>query len=248
MPPVATAARITQDLASALREAEERYVKANPESSARLAEAARAMPGGNTRTTIHFSPFPLCMAKGEGGHLIDVDGHVYADFVNEYTAGIFGHSNPVILAAIRDAAANGIVLGAPNRYEAPLAAEVTRRFVSMDRVRFCNSGTEANLLALSTARAVTGRPKIMVFEGAYHGRLLYFSHGGSPLNMPFRVVTSTHNDLKRACADIREHADSLAAVIVEPLQGGAGAIPGERSYAPMIWSQTPARRQRTNRL
>ena len=225
-----TAARINQDLASALREAEERYVKANPGSSARLAEAARAMPGGNTRTTIHFSPFPLCMAKGEGGRLIDVDGHVYADFVNEYTAGLFGHSNPVILAAIHAAAEDGIVLGAPNRYEGLLAAEVTRRFASMERVRFCNSGTEANLLALSTARAVTGRPKIMVFDGAYHGSLLYFGHGGSPLNMPFPVVASVYNDLERAGADIREHADSLAAVIVEPMQGSAGAIAGERRF------------------
>ena len=231
MPPaVATAARINQDLASALREAEERYVKANPRSSAHLAEAARAMPGGNTRTTIHFSPFPLCMAKGEGGRLIDVDGHVYADFVNEYTAGLFGHSNPVILAAIHAAAEDGIVLGAPNRYEGLLAAEVTRRFASMERVRFCNSGTEANLLALSTARAVTGRPRIMVFDGAYHGSLLYFGHGGSPLNMPFPVVASVYNDLERADADIREHADSLAAVIVEPMQGSAGAIAGERRF------------------
>ena len=227
--PVA-AARLNQDLASAVREAEERYVKANPLSARRVSEAARAMPGGNTRTTLHFSPFPLCMAKGEGGRLVDLDGHVYADFINEYTAGVFGHSNPIILGAIDAAAKDGIVLGAPNKYEALLAAEVTRRFASMERVRFCNSGTEANLLALATARAVTGRPKIMVFEGAYHGSLLYFSHGGSPLNMPFPVVTSAYNDAERARADIRAHADSLAAVIVEPMQGGAGAIAGERGF------------------
>jgi glutamate-1-semialdehyde 2,1-aminomutase len=230
MPAVTTAARANQDLSSAVREAEDRYVRANPQSAERYAAAARAMPGGNTRTTIYFSPFPLCMAKGDGARLIDVDGHVYADFVNEYTAGVFGHSNPIILAAIQAAAQDGIVLGAPNKHEALLAAEVTRRFVSMERVRFCNSGTEANLLALSTARAVTGRPKIMVFEGAYHGSLLYFSHGGSPLNMPFPVVTSVYNDVVRARGDIRTHAASLAAVIVEPMQGGAGAIPGERSF------------------
>jgi len=231
MPAVTTAAaRANQDLSSAVREAEERYVRANPLSAERYAAAARAMPGGNTRTTIYFSPFPLCMAKGEGARLIDVDGHVYADFVNEYTAGVFGHSNPIILAAIQEAAKDGIVLGAPNRYEALLAAEVTRRFASMERVRFCNSGTEANLLALSTARAVTGRPKIMVFDGAYHGSLLYFNHGGSPLNMPFQVVTSVYNDAERARADIRANAASLAAVIVEPMQGGAGGLRGERSF------------------
>jgi 4-aminobutyrate aminotransferase-like enzyme len=88
-----------QDLASAVWEAEERYVNANSQSAQLLDHAARAMPGGNKRTTIQFSPFPLCMAKGEGGRLIDLDGHVYADFVNEYTAGVFGHSNPIILGA-----------------------------------------------------------------------------------------------------------------------------------------------------
>jgi len=230
MPSLANAARVNQDLPSAVREAEERYVRANPLSAERYAAAARSMPGGNTRTTIHFSPFPLCMAKGEGGRLTDLDGHSYSDFINEYTAGVFGHSNPVILAGIQAAAKDGIVLGAPNKYEALLAAEVTRRFPSMERVRFCNSGTEANLLALSTVRAVTGRPKILVFEGAYHGSLLYFSHGSSPLNIPFPVVTSVYNDPEKARADIRAHAPSLAAVIVEPLQGGAGALAGERGF------------------
>ena len=225
-----TVLRVNQDLASAVREAEERYAKANPRSAEYFAAAGHAMPGGNTRTTIHFSPFPLCMSKGEAGRLTDVDGHSYADFVNEYSAGLFGHSNPVILDAVRSAAADGIAFGAPNRFEAQLAAEVTRRFASMDRVRFCNSGTEATLLALSTARAMTGRPKIMAFEGAYHGSLLNFDRGGSPLNASFPVVVSTYNDLECARADIYEHAASLAAVIVEPLQGGAGAIPGERGF------------------
>ena len=230
MSSAASVSRANQDLASAVREAEERYVRSNPLSAAQLGRAARAMPGGNTRTTIHFSPFPLCMAKGEGARLIDLDGHSYVDFVNEYTAGLFGHSNPIILRAIETAAKDGIVLGAPNRYEALLAGEVTRRFPSIQQVRFCNSGTEANLLALSTARAVTGRPQIMAFGGAYHGSLLYFGQGGSPLTVPFPAVISTSNDPERARADIWAHAGSLAAVIVEPMQGSAGAIPGEQDF------------------
>jgi glutamate-1-semialdehyde 2,1-aminomutase len=230
MSSAATVSRANQDLASAVREAEERYASANPLSAAQLGKAARAMPGGNTRTTIHFSPFPLCMAKGEGARLVDLDGHSYADFVNEYTAGLFGHSNQIIVRAIEAAAKDGIVLGAPNKYEALLAAEVTRRFPSMERVRFCNSGTEGNLLALSTARAVTGRSKIMAFEGAYHGSLLYFGRGGSPLTVPFPAVVSVYNDPERARADIRAHAESLAAVIVEPMQGSAGAIAGEAAF------------------
>ena len=88
---------------AAVAEAEERYVATNPESR-RLAEAARnTLPGGNTRTTLFFSPFPLYMAGGKGSTLTDVDSHTYVDFVNEYTAGLFGHSHPVVKQAIEQA-------------------------------------------------------------------------------------------------------------------------------------------------
>ena len=226
----AVAAKRNQDLSSAVREAEERYVAANPESK-RLAQlAAQRLPGGNTRTTVHFSPFPLYMASGKGGRLTDVDGHSYADFINEYTAGVFGHSNPVIAEAVRQALTGGINLGAPTKHERLLAEELQRRFPAMELLRFCNSGTEANLLALATARAVTGKPGVMIFDGAYHGSILYFSHGGSPLNMKFEWLTSTFNDLDQAKADIAANASKLAAVIVEPMQGGAGALPAEPAF------------------
>lgn len=213
-----------QDLASAVQEAEAAYVRANPQSG-RLAERAQAtMPGGNTRTTLHYAPFPLAMRRGAGGTLTDVDGHLYADFVNEHTAGVFGHSNPVIRRAIDEALDDGIVLGAPNIYEHALAAEIQRRFASMELLRFCNSGTEANLLAIGTARAATEKSAVMVFQGAYHGGLLYFGHGASRLNVPFPVVASVFNDAERAVADIAAHAHALACVIVEPMQGSAGAL------------------------
>lgn len=226
----AAAAKRNQNLASAVREAEERYIAANPESQ-RLAQlAAQRLPGGNTRTTVHFSPFPLYMAAGKGSRLTDVDGHTYVDFINEYTAGVFGHSNATIADAVRQALAGGINLGAPTKHERLLAEEVQRRFPAMELLRFCNSGTEANLLALATARAVTGKPGVMIFDGAYHGSILYFSHGASPLNMQFEWITSSFNDLERAKADIAANAHKLAAVIVEPMQGGAGALPAERAF------------------
>jgi glutamate-1-semialdehyde 2,1-aminomutase len=188
------------------------------------------MPGGNTRTTVHSSPFSLYMASGKGSRLTDVDGHTYIDFINEYTAGVFGHSNPVVAEAVRRALDGGINLGAPTRHEALLAEEIQRRFPAMELLRFCNSGTEANLLALATARAVAGKPAVMIFDGAYHGSMLYFAHGGSPLNMRFEWVLSTFNDLERAAADIAANAARLAAVIVEPMQGGAGALPAEHGF------------------
>jgi glutamate-1-semialdehyde 2,1-aminomutase len=223
-------AQRNQDLTSAVKEAEERYIAANPESQ-RLAKMATAhMPGGNTRTTVHFSPFSLYMASGKGSRLTDVDGHTYIDFINEYTAGVFGHSNAVIAEAITQALTGGINLGAPTRHERLLAEEVQRRFPAMELLRFCNSGTEANLLALATARAFTGKSGVMIFDGAYHGSILYFAHGGSPLNMKFDWITSEFNDLERATADIAANASRLCAVIVEPMQGGAGALPADPSF------------------
>ena len=226
----ANQAQRNQDLTSAVKEAEERYIAANPESQ-RLAKLATArMPGGNTRTTVHFSPFPLYMASGKGSRLTDVDGHTYVDFINEYTAGVFGHSNAAIAEAIRQALTGGINLGAPTKHERLLAEEVQRRFPAMELLRFCNSGTEANLLALATARAFTGKEAVLIFDGAYHGSILYFAHGGSPLNMKFDWITSEFNDLERAKADIAANAARLAAVIVEPMQGGAGALPADPTF------------------
>ena len=127
------------------------------------------------------------------------------DFLGEYTAGLYGHSDPVIQAAIEQALADGIVLGAPNRYEAELARLMCARFPSLDMVRFCNSGTEANLNALSGARAATGRSHVMVFEGAYHGGMLSFAHGNSPMNVPFPYVFGRYNDLERTLGLIERH-------------------------------------------
>jgi glutamate-1-semialdehyde 2,1-aminomutase len=231
---------VTTGIAERLAEAELRYVDGNPESRRLHAQRARVMPGGNTRTTIHQPPFPLTIVRGEGARIVDADGHEYLDFLGEYTAGLFGHSHPVIVEAIREALADGIVLGAPNRYETALAEAICERFPSIDLVRFCNSGTEANLLALSFARAVTGRPRILVFAGGYHGGILMFGHGTSPLNPPFDWVIGEYNNAGSAARLIEEHAHELAAVIVEPLQGAGGVIPGEPEFLHTLRAATAA--------
>jgi glutamate-1-semialdehyde 2,1-aminomutase len=127
-------------------------------------------------------------------------------------------------------ARDGINLGGPNRYESELAAVVTRRFPMIEQVRFCNSGTEANMFALSTARAVTGRDKVMVFAGAYHGGLLWFPNGPGALNAPVPVVIAPFNDGERTLRLIEENADSLAAVLIEPMMGGGGCLPASRAF------------------
>ena len=217
-------------VASALEAAEARYIERNPESRRLHEERALAMPGGNTRSVIHVPPFPLTIVRGEGARITDADGHTYTDFLGEYTAGLYGHSHPVILGAIRAALDDGIVLGAPNRYETLLATTICERFPSVELVRFCNSGTEANLLALSLARVVTGRPAALVFRGGYHGGVFYFVHEGSPLNAPFPFVLADYNDADGAVEAIAEHAHELAAVIVEPMQGSGGVIPAQPAF------------------
>jgi glutamate-1-semialdehyde 2,1-aminomutase len=232
--------RVMPDLVTRLEKAEARYVAANPESRRLHDERARFMPGGNTRTTIHQPPFPLTIVRGEGARLIDADGHEYVDFLGEYTAGLYGHSNAVIVDAIQRALADGFVLGAPNRHEAVLAEAICARFPSIELVRFCNSGTEANLLALSLCKAVTGRLGVLVFSGAYHGGILLFAHGSSPLNPPFDWILGEYNNAADVARLVEEHAHRLAAVIVEPLQGAAGVIPADRAFLRTLREVTAA--------
>ena len=222
------------DLQAAIDEAEMRYVAANPTSRKRHETASGSMPGGNTRTVLHYDPFPLAWAKGEANRLTDLDGHVYTDFLGEYTAGLYGHSDPRIQNAIRKALSDGIVLGGPNGYEGRLAAAIVERFPSIDLVRFTNSGTEGNLLAVQTARELTKRDRVMVFEAGYHGSVFYFGHRGNPLNFPIDWVIGQYNDVDGTRALIREHAKELAAILVEPMQGSGGCIPGDMAFLGML--------------
>jgi glutamate-1-semialdehyde 2,1-aminomutase len=214
----------------ALAQARERYAAMNPTSLAENLRAQAVLPGGSTRSVLHFDPFPLTMAKGVDAELFDVDGHRYIDFIGEYSAGLFGHSNPIIKQAIHEALDFGTVMASPTRLEADLAAAVTARFPSIELMRFCNSGTEANLMALVTAIAFTGRRKILAFREAYHGGVLVFSGGGSPINVPFDFLLADYNDVEGAMDAIRRHANDRAAVIVEPILGAGGNIPGTPGF------------------
>jgi glutamate-1-semialdehyde 2,1-aminomutase len=217
------------DLEWALAEVREAYVARNPRSHARFVEATEVMPGGNTRSVLFYAPFPVSLARGEGAHLWDLDGARYIDFLGEYTAGIYGHSHRTIRRAVEAALDGGINLGGHNLLEARFARAVTERF-GLERVRFTNSGTEANLMALATAAAVTGRRKVLAFRGGYHGGVFTFSGGGSPTNAPYDFVLARYNDTEGAVAAIREQAGALAAVIIEPMMGGGGCIPGEPAF------------------
>jgi glutamate-1-semialdehyde 2,1-aminomutase len=217
------------DLEAAYGEAEEDFRARTPNSAAAHRAAAEVMPGGNTRTVLHYAPYPLAFAGGEGAHLIDADGHRLVDFLGEYTAGIYGHDNPIIQNAIETAVRDGIVLGGPNLMEARLARAVVDRFPALELVRFTNSGTEANLMALGSARAFTRRSKVMAMQGGYHGGVLYFA-APSPVNAPFDVILVPYNDADAARAAIRTAGEELACVIVEPMMGSGGCIPASAEF------------------
>ncbi|MFC4852561.1 aspartate aminotransferase family protein [Actinophytocola glycyrrhizae] len=217
-------------LDTALAVARARFVADNPASRAAHERAVAHLPGGNTRTTLFYEPFPLTMAHADGCLLTDLDGHTYVDLLGDYTAGLYGHSNPVIRRAVESALDNGWNHGAHGTDEARLAAVLCERVPSMELVRFTNSGTEANLLALATATTHTGRGTVLVFTGAYHGSVLSFGSGAFPLNVPHRFVVAEYNDIADTAAAIDRHADDLAAILVEPMLGSGGCLPADPAF------------------
>jgi glutamate-1-semialdehyde 2,1-aminomutase len=217
-------------LDDAVAAAEARFIAANPKSRARFVAARRSMRGGNPRTTLHYDPVPLAIGSGQGARITDIDGHAYTDFLGEYTAGLYGHSHPVLIGALKAALDGGLSFGAPGETEARFADLMVGRFPSLERIRFCNSGTEANLMAVSLARVVTGRAKVMVFHGGYHGALLYFVSQPAAVNAPFPYVIGRYNDPQHAADLIAREGSDLAAVLMEPMQGSGGCIPATPEF------------------
>lgn len=215
---------------SLLGELKQRFSQGNPNSRKLFDQACQAMPGGNTRSNLYFSPFPLYFTHGAGATLADADGHVYTDFLGEYTAGIFGHSHPRLLDALRAVSEQGLNFGGPNRWEGLLAKALVDRFPAMERLRFTNSGTEANLFALGAARAFTRKNKIIVFEGAYHGGTLTFASKQHPLNAPFDFLFGQYNDADSVRRLIADHRGQIAAMLVEPMLSSGGCIPGSEAF------------------
>jgi glutamate-1-semialdehyde 2,1-aminomutase len=225
-------------LNQAIEDARSRYAAANPLSRAADESAERYLPGGNTRTVLFYEPYPLTIVGGDGAEMTDLDGHRYIDFVGEYSAALFGHSDEVIKSAIHEALDGGVTLGAPTRYERELAGLLCERYPSVEQVRFCNSGTEANLMALSTAQVVTGRNKLLAFKDAYHGGVIKFLGGRCVLNMPFDFVLADYNDIDGTASLMDQVGNELAAVIVEPILGAGGNIQGNRQFLEMLRQKT----------
>ena len=218
--------------------------------SRRIFERARkVMPGGNTRTTVFIDPFPIYAARGEGCRVWDVDGNVYYDCINNFTAMIHGYSQPEVIAAVAEQMPSGSAFGAPTVSEIELAELLVERLASVEHIRFANSGTEAVMMAIKAARAHTGRPRIVKIEGAYHGSYDFaeVSLDSSPANWGDLPVSTAYakgtpqgvledvlvvplNDVEVLQAVFAEHGESIAGILIDPMPNRAGLIPARKDY------------------
>ncbi len=229
----------------------ERYVKRTLASQQKYEKAAQYMTGGETRTVVFFQPYPLTIEKGSGAYLYDLDANRYVDFLNNYTSMIHGHAHPRLLKAAHEAMDQGTCYGAAIPEQIELAQLLCERFPSLQRVRFCNSGTEAVLFAIRAARAFTGKSAIIKMEGGFHGSCDVVEHSVSVIPQKrdsadpwkalpeFRgispstsrdVFVAPYNDAGAVERILREKADQIAAIIVEPVLGTSGAIEGNAEY------------------
>lgn len=218
-------------IASRIELAHDRYRIKHPRSASADAQARAVMPGGNTRSVLHFDPFPFRVASAQGCELTDIDGHTYVDLLGNYTAGLLGHSPAPIRRAVSAALETGFAMGATHTVEIEAARLVAERFASIEQVRFTNSGTEANLMAIGVALHHTGRSKVIVFDNGYHGGVLSFGHN-SALNVPHDFVQLPFNDLEAVRSHLSASAGSceVACVLVEPMQGSGGCIPAADGF------------------
>ncbi len=218
---------MTSGFESALDAAHDRYRIARPRSAELFERASAVLPGGSTRSVLDMRPFAFRIATASGCRVIDVDGHEYIDFLGDYSAGLLGHDPGPVADAVNAALGRGWSFGGVHVDEIRLAEMVCDRFPSIEQVRFTNSGTEANLMAIQLARHHTARDRIVVCDAGYHGGLLYFGAGGESLLAPFDFRRMQFNDLESAADTID---DIVAAVLVEPMMGGAGCIPATRQF------------------
>ncbi len=214
-------------------------------------EALRVMPGGNSRTTTFFDPYPFYITRGEGARLWDADGVERLDFNGNYTSLILGHANPQVVKAVQDSAALGMSFPGPSEHEIRLAEILTRRIPTMEVIRFTNSGTEATMHAVRVARAFTGRSKLAKFEGAFHGthdwvlvsvapdpavagsrkrpKSVSWSSGVPPMVMK-HVVVLPWNDTAACVKILEKQGSDIAALIVDPMLANGGMIPVREGF------------------
>ncbi len=221
----------------------ERYRK----SAAAHARARTLMPGGVNSPVRAYQAVgrePVTVASGKGAIVTDIDGNDYIDYVGSYGPLILGHAPAEVTTALAKAAQKGTSFGMPTQAESDLAEAVIDAVPGIEVVRFVNSGTEAAMSAIRLARAASGKNKIIKCVGCYHGHTdaLLVSAGsgattlgvpsspGVPANVTANTLLVPYNDLDAVRAVMREHADDLACMAVEPIAGNMGCVPPQEGY------------------
>lgn len=206
-----------------------------------LERAVQVIPGGVNSPVRAFNGVggkPIFFKEGLGAKLIAEDDKEYIDFVGSWGPLILGHAHPKVIDAVQKTVSRGLSFGAPTSLEVELAEELCKLLPTVDKVRMVNSGTEATMTALRLARGITGRDKILKFDGCYHGHSdSLLSNAGSgvlTLGLPScpgvpkataeLTITASFNDLEGLQAVMNEHGQDIAAVIIEPVAGNMGCI------------------------
>lgn len=229
------------------------YCAHAPRSASAFKMAAASLPGGDTRTMTSYQPFPLYFESGHNTRLKDIDGIWREDFLTNYGALVHGHDHPAIVAAVQAQMLKGTTPGGPStlQYE---HAQILKNFLpSMEKLRYCNSGTEATMWAIRAARAYTGKEIIIKIDGGYHGTHdwahvnafittgnqrsqaieglppAHLAHG-VPSGVLESVIAVPYNDAATAERIMTALGDKVAAFIVEPVLGVGGAIPADPDY------------------
>ena len=209
--------------------------------------AKNVIPGGVNSPVRAFKSVgrePVFIERGEGAHLWDIDENTYIDYVLSWGPLILGHAHPEVVKAIKLAAERGTSYGAPTELETQLAEEVLKAYPSMELVRMVNSGTEATMSALRLARGVTGRDKVVKFEGCYHGHadslLIKAGSGaltfgvpnspGVPVSTASSTIVAQYNDLTGLKEIFKNQGENIAAVILEPVTGNMGVVLPEPGF------------------
>ena len=218
-------------------------------------QAKTLMPGGvnsPVRAFKNINGNPIFFKKAEGPYLYDADGNRYVDYIGSWGPMILGHSHPDIVNAIKKQAELGTSYGAPTSLESDVASLIIESVPSIEKIRMVNSGTEATMSAIRLARGFTNRNKIIKFDGCYHGHVdsLLIKAGsgvstfglpdspGIPEDLAKHTITCPYNDTEAFIEIFNSVKDDLATVIVEPIAGNMGFVPGTKKFLQTIRTYT----------
>lgn len=235
------------------------YRERTPGSRARWEKGSGVLPMGVSGAAKFYDPYPAVLDSGAGGHVTDVDGNDYVDFLMGAGSSLLGHSHPRVAAAVREQIGRLATVMAPTSIEPRFAERLREMMPYLERIRFTNTGSEAVRTALRAARATTGKVRYGKFEGNYHGSDDYFlvssgsrqvagpphrpqpvfDSAGIPDRITEEVLLLPYNDAENAASLIAQHAGELAAVVLEPVAfSTGGGIAADRHFVRAVREAT----------